>query len=59
MASDLGFATVVVEDATATHDSTSYDGSYYPAEVVHAVTLASLHDEFATILKTDQLLGEG
>lgn len=57
MASDLGFATVVVDDATATHDSRSYDGSYYPAEVVHAVSLASLHGEFAMIVQTDQLLG--
>jgi nicotinamidase-related amidase len=56
MAGDLGFTTFVVADATATHDCNSYDGTYYPAETVHAISLASLHDEFATILKTDQLL---
>lgn len=56
MASDLGFTTFVVDDATATHDSVSHDGTYYPPEVVHAVSLASLHDEFATIVTTDQLL---
>lgn len=59
MASDLGFATVVVEDATASHDSTGYDGTYYPPEVMHAVSLASLQGEFATVLKTDQLLDNG
>jgi nicotinamidase-related amidase len=59
MAGDLGFTTFVVDDATATHDSTGYDGVYYPAEIIHAVSLASLQDEFATILKTDQLLDEG
>jgi nicotinamidase-related amidase len=57
MAGDLGFKTFVVDDATACHDVTSYDGQYYPAEAVHALSLASLHDEFATIVKTDQLLG--
>lgn len=57
MASDLGFTTLVVDDATATHDSTGHDGTYYPAEVVHAVSLASLHDKFAAIVTTDQLLG--
>jgi nicotinamidase-related amidase len=58
MAGDLGFKTIVVEDATACHDHTGYDGVYYPAETVHAVSLVSLQNEFATILKTDQLLNE-
>lgn len=56
MAGDLGFTTIVVADATAAHDSSGYDGTHYPAETVHAISLASLKDEFATILKTDQLL---
>ncbi len=59
MASDLGFKTIVVDDATATHESISYDGVHYPAESVHAISLASLHREFATIVKTHQLLDEG
>ena len=56
MASDLGFSTIVVADATACHDRTSYDGVYYPAETIHTVELVSLQDEFATIVTTDQLL---
>ncbi len=59
MAGDLGFTTFVVDDATASHDCISYDGTHYPAEIMHAVSLASLHGEFATILKTDQLLDKG
>lgn len=59
MASDLGFTTIVVDDATASHEGLGYDGTPYPAEVIHAISLASLHDEFATIVKTDQLLDEG
>jgi len=59
MAGNLGFATVVVADATACFDRHGYDGSYYPAETVHAVSLVSLQDEFATIVETDHLLAQG
>src|SRR5215470_15329106 len=43
MAGNLGFTTFVVDDATATFDRTGFDGTHYPAETVHAVSLASLH----------------
>lgn len=56
MADDLGFTTFVADDATACHDRHGYDGTYYPAETVHTLSLVSLQDEFATIVKTDQLL---
>ena len=56
MASDLGFETIVVADATAAHETRSYDGAHYSAETVHALALANLHQEFAAILNTDQLL---
>lgn len=56
MASDLGYDTVVVADATAAHEQRSYDGSHHPAETVHQLALANLHQEFATILTTDQVL---
>jgi nicotinamidase-related amidase len=56
MAGDLGFKTFVIDDATACHDRTGYDGTYYSAEIIHATALVSLQDEFATILKTDQVL---
>lgn len=59
MASDLGFTTFVVADATASHEHSGYDGTHYPAETIHAVSLVSLQKEFATILKTDQLLTNG
>lgn len=59
MAGDLGFSTIVVADATASHEHTGYDGVHYPAETVHTLSLVSLQDEFATILKTDQLLDKG
>jgi nicotinamidase-related amidase len=56
MASNLGYKTIVVSDATATFDRVSYTGEKYPAELVHELSLASLHEEFATILATDSVL---
>ena len=59
MAGDLGYNTVVVADATAAHELRSYDGSLRDAETVHQLALANLHQEFAAILTTDQVLGLG
>jgi nicotinamidase-related amidase len=56
MAGNLGFRTLVVEDATATFDRRGPDGIQYPAELVHAVALASLHGEFATIVHSADVL---
>ena len=59
MADNLGFRTTVVADATAAHEHYSYDGRHFPADTVHAVALANLHEEFATVMTTDQVLGAG
>lgn len=56
MAADMGYETVIVADATAAHESDSYDGEHYPAETVHALALANLHGEFAAVLTTEQVL---
>lgn len=56
MAGNLGFDTYVVSDATATFDRIGPDGKLYTAEEIHAVSLANLHEEFATIIDTDSLL---
>ena len=56
MAANLGFATVVVADATATFARTGWDGRRYSAETIHDTALASLSGEFATVLRTTQLL---
>lgn len=52
MAGNLGFDTWVVSDATATFDRAGPDGVVHPAELVHAVALADLHGEFATVIDT-------
>jgi nicotinamidase-related amidase len=56
MAGNMGFHTYVVSDATATFDRTGPDGRMYEADQIHAVNLASLHKEFATIIDTKSLL---
>ncbi len=57
MAGNLGFATWVVSDATATFDRVGPDGVEYPAEQVHAMALSDLHGEFATVVDTEAVIG--
>lgn len=52
MASNLGFQTFVVSDATATFDRPMLDGRMQSAEEVHLAALSDLHAEFATVLDT-------
>ena len=56
MAANLGFDTYVVSDATATFDRIGPDGRTYKAQEIHAANLASLHNEFATVIETENLL---
>jgi nicotinamidase-related amidase len=56
MAGNLGFAVTVVEDATATFERTGPDGTHYSADLIHRVSLASLHGEFATVRNTEDVL---
>lgn len=56
MAGNLGFATYVVEDATATFDRLGLGGEVRPAADVHAAALSDLSDEFATVVRTDDVL---
>ena len=56
MAGNLGFNVTLVGDATATFDRTGPDGTYHTAEAMHSINLASLNDEFCTVLNTADLL---
>lgn len=56
MSSNLGFETYLVADACATFNRTGHDGKKYSADEVHALALASLHQEFATIMSTAQIV---
>ncbi|MEM9665054.1 MAG: cysteine hydrolase family protein [Bacteroidota bacterium] len=56
MAGNLGFETYVAADATATFARTGHDGQAFSADEVHAVALASLHGEFATVVAAEDVL---
>lgn len=56
MAGNLGFHVTLVSDATWTYGLTEPDGTVFPAELVHAVSIANLRGEFADITVTQDLL---
>lgn len=56
MAGNLGFATFVAADATATFDRTGLSGEIRLAEDVHNAALSDLQDEFAEIVDSDGLI---
>lgn len=56
MAGNFGFDTIVVNDASAAFELTSFDGTKFSAEVIHATALASLNEEFARVLNTEEVV---
>jgi nicotinamidase-related amidase len=57
-AGNLGFETQVVSDATFAFDKVDYTGTQRTAEEVHAMALANLDGEYATITTTGRLINE-
>lgn len=55
-AGNLGFETRVLTDATFAFAKTDYAGVHRSAEEVHAMSLANLDGEYATVVSTEQLL---
>ena len=55
MAANYGYNVLLISDATATFDKVGVMDSLYDSELIHQISLASLKDEFATILSSDQL----
>ncbi|MED4080720.1 cysteine hydrolase family protein [Halalkalibacterium halodurans] len=56
MAGNLGFYPYLVSDATATFDRQSINGETLNAEKIHEMTLTNLHEEFAIIKKTEEIV---
>jgi nicotinamidase-related amidase len=56
MSANLGFETWLVADACATFERSGPEGRTFPADLVHDVAIASLHDEFATVVTSAELL---
>jgi len=55
MASNYGFNTYLVEDAVATFNKVGSNGQKYNAQLIHDTAIASLKDEFSTIIKTNDI----
>jgi nicotinamidase-related amidase len=56
MAANLGFEVYMASDAIAAFELVGPDGKRYSAEEVHSVSLATLHQEFATVVDSKTLL---
>jgi nicotinamidase-related amidase len=56
MAGNLGFSTIIVADACATFDRVGPTGRQWTAHDMHESALASLHEEFATVAATSDVL---
>ncbi|MEX2785594.1 cysteine hydrolase family protein [Streptococcus sp. H49] len=56
MAANLGYETILVEDATASFALIDHTGKEFSPQDIHDITLATLHDEFGTIVSTENIL---
>jgi nicotinamidase-related amidase len=56
MAGNFGYETYVVSDATFTFSKMGLDGQFFSAQLMHDTTLASLSEEFATVLSTEKVI---
>lgn len=53
---NLGYTSYVVADGCWTVDKTDLSGRVWPAEDVHALALANMHGEYATVIDSAELL---
>ena len=56
MAGNLGFETWLLEDSTATFERRTPDGERISPETMHRTAIASLHEEFADVVETDEAI---
>jgi len=56
MSGNLGYKTYLLSDATAAFGMEDHNGDYIDAETIHKLSLATVHDEFSTVLGTEQFI---
>lgn len=56
MAANYGYKVYLVEDATTSFALSDHHGKLYSPQEIQHITIATLHEEFATILSTRELL---
>ena len=52
MAGNFGYETYLISDATATFNKKGIDGKNFSANLIHETALASLNEEFASVVTT-------
>ncbi|MEL7463291.1 MAG: cysteine hydrolase family protein [Pseudomonadota bacterium] len=57
MAGNMGFDVYLAEDACATTNRVGPDGADHDPELVHALSVASMHGEFCTALSAGDVIG--
>ena len=57
MAGNLGFRTWLVADACFTFGRKDWNGDYWSADEVHALSLANLDGEYCTVITAEAVLG--
>jgi len=58
MAGNLGFDTYYVGDGVWAYGEVGPDGKIHTADEVHSMTLSNMHGEFATVVKTQEILAK-
>jgi len=56
MSGNLGYRTFLISDGTASFELVDYNGYKIDAETIHHITLTTLHEEFATVISTQDFL---
>lgn len=58
MAGNYGYEVFLISDATATFDKKGPDGKKFDAKLIHETALASLNDEFASVINSVELINK-
>jgi len=56
MSGNLGYRTYLISDATVAFGMKDHQGNFVDAQTLHHYSLATLHEEFATVIDTDTFL---
>ena len=56
MSGNLGYETYLISDSTACYNTLGLDGNEIDCEIIYKASIASLKDEFAKIINSDELL---
>ena len=56
MSGNLGFQTYLISDSTACYNTKGINGEMIDCEIIYQSALASINDEFATVIKSEELI---